>query len=602
DFFEGGDGMPENRPVGLAGRESSPEIFEVRVLHDGSIAGPHGDIVDPDLRDLALGFLAEDLSRVEFVWTRSRIPLRICIHRAQRRGHRAARIVGEQCRELPLKTTLRELDVVTLLIAGLTNPAIAEALHVSPRTVTTHLDHLMRKFGVTNRSAVATIALDRGLVGLPLPVDTDGLDQLAIGRMVRSSGTLPSHGVSARGRSVSADPIRIGALIPSQGRASADAMAMLGGAQLAIEQINARGGIQDRLLQMDIADVDADDENSARTAINALLRQRPAAITSGYLVGQVPVMSASATDGIPFLHSSASSLLGGLVADDVRRHHGVFQFSPDDDDYAPCCVSFLTQLRESGSLIPRSNRICFVVQSRWEFIDLGIECATREAVAAGWEPVVVRASGSDGESAWAAAARTVQGSAPAAVMVGTYFPQDLAAFVREFLKAPSDTVIYSTYAPSVPGFRETSGALCEGLVWSATTGTYADDLGFEFSRTYRARFGRSPGRSHAGIAYDRIHILAQAWRQVSDVRDFDDVADRLSETRYRGVNGAYAFDPSKHRTLSLGRVSFDPSLAQAHTIFQIQGGRDILVSPTPYATGSFVPPPWVSGAGAGRGS
>ncbi|MGW4334655.1 ABC transporter substrate-binding protein [Rhodococcus koreensis] len=594
--------MAKERPVGPASRESFPETFEVRVLHNGSVSGPHGDMVDPDVVDLALGFLAEDLSQVEFVWTRSRIPLRISIQRSQRQGHRSARIVGEQCRELPVRTTLRELDVVTLLIAGLTNPAIATALHVSLRTVTTHLDHVMRKFGVTNRSAVATIALDRGLIGLPLPIDTDGLDQLAIGRMVRSAGTVPSPASSATGRSSSVDPIRIGALIPSQGRASADAMAMLNGARLAIEQINARGGIQDRLLQMDIADVDADDEISARTAMDALLRQRPAAITSGYLVGQLPVMTASATDGIPFLHSSASSLLGDLVANDVRRHHGVFQFSPDDDDYAPCCVSFLTQLRENGSLSPRSNRICFVIQSRWEFIDLGIECATREAVAAGWEPVVVKASGSNGESAWAAAARTVQDSAPAAVMVGSYFQQDLCAFVREFLKAPSDALIYSTYAPSVPGFRESLGARCEGLLWSATTGTYADDLGAEFSRTYRARFGRGPGRSHAGIAYDRIHILAQAWRQVSDVRDFDDVADRLSETRYRGVNGAYAFDPSKHRTLSLGRASRDPSLAQAHTIFQIQGGRDILVSPPPYATGRFIPPPWVSGAAAGRGS
>ncbi|MBV6754849.1 ABC transporter substrate-binding protein [Rhodococcus opacus] len=569
-------------------------VLDVRVLQNGTITGSYED-VDPDLRDLALGFLVEDLPRVEFVWTRPRVPLRIRIERARHRGDRCAHLVGEACPDLPLEVTLRELDVVTLLIAGLTNPAIAAALHLSPRTVTTHLDHVMRKFGVTNRSAVATMALDRGLIGLPLTVETDGLEQLAVGRMVRSAGTEPSRTLQTTRGVPSADPIRIGALIPSQGRARADAVAMVNGAQLAIEQINARGGIQDRLLQMDIADVDVDDEVSARNALDTLLRNGPAAITSGYLAGQLPVMSASATDGVPFLHSSASSLLGGLVAGDTRRHHGVFQFSPDDNDYAPCYVSFVTQLRESGAWAPLSRRLCFAVQSRWEFIDLGIEAAVREAEAAGWEPVVVRTSGRDGDRTWAAAGRAAAQSAPAAVMVGSYFPQDLAAFIHEFRRAPSNTLLYSTYAPSVPGFRKWVGVECEGLVWSTTTGIYADDLGSEFSRAYRARFGRSSGRSHAGIAYDRIHILAHAWRQVSDVRDFDDVADRLSETRYRGVNGAYAFDASTHRTLSLGRASSDPSLAQAHTIFQIQGGRDILISPSLYATGRFVPPPWAPG-------
>ena len=38
----------------------------------------------------------------------------------------------------------------------------------------------------------------------------------------------------------------------------------------------------------------------------------------------------------------------------------------------------------------------------------------------------------------------------------------------------------------------------------------------------------------------------------------------------------------------------DPSLGQAHTIYQIQNKEHKLVFPTPYTTGKFQMPPWFS--------
>jgi non-specific serine/threonine protein kinase len=60
--------------------------------------------------------------------------------------------------------TPRELQVLELLVDGRTNPAIADALFISPRTVSVHVTHILEKLGVENRSAAVAIALRSGIV------------------------------------------------------------------------------------------------------------------------------------------------------------------------------------------------------------------------------------------------------------------------------------------------------------------------------------------------------------------------------------------------------------------------------------------------------
>jgi DNA-binding NarL/FixJ family response regulator len=57
----------------------------------------------------------------------------------------------------------RELQVVRLVAAGLSNNEIADRLYISPRTVTTHLQHVYQRVGLASRTALIRWALDRGL-------------------------------------------------------------------------------------------------------------------------------------------------------------------------------------------------------------------------------------------------------------------------------------------------------------------------------------------------------------------------------------------------------------------------------------------------------
>ncbi|MGC4107313.1 MAG: LuxR C-terminal-related transcriptional regulator [Thermomicrobiales bacterium] len=59
--------------------------------------------------------------------------------------------------------TAREQDILAHLAQGKTNEAIADALFISPRTVTTHVTRIYAKLGVSNRAEAVAFAIAHGL-------------------------------------------------------------------------------------------------------------------------------------------------------------------------------------------------------------------------------------------------------------------------------------------------------------------------------------------------------------------------------------------------------------------------------------------------------
>ena len=76
---------------------------------------------------------------------------------------------------------------------------------------------------------------------------------------------------------------------------------------------------------------------------------------------------------------------------------------------------------------------------------------------------------------------------------------------------------------------------------------------------------------------------------VPDPSRFGAVAQQLRRIRYRGINGAYYLDNPGQSGLAFPDVTPDPSLGQAHLVFQVQNGSHRIIGPPLYAESSFRP-------------
>jgi two-component system NarL family response regulator len=63
--------------------------------------------------------------------------------------------------------TGRELEVLAEIVRGHSNKEIAAALKISEATVKSHINNILSKLGVNDRTQAATTALQRGIIHLP---------------------------------------------------------------------------------------------------------------------------------------------------------------------------------------------------------------------------------------------------------------------------------------------------------------------------------------------------------------------------------------------------------------------------------------------------
>jgi DNA-binding NarL/FixJ family response regulator len=132
------EGAPGARIIVLTTFDGDEDIY--RALQ----AGAKGYL----LKGMDLAELTEAIRMVHV--GRTRIPPRVAEKLAERMSGASL--------------TARELEVLKLIVAGKSNKDIGTALFISEATVKTHVNSLLSKLGVEDRTQAATTALQRGIV------------------------------------------------------------------------------------------------------------------------------------------------------------------------------------------------------------------------------------------------------------------------------------------------------------------------------------------------------------------------------------------------------------------------------------------------------
>jgi branched-chain amino acid transport system substrate-binding protein len=187
----------------------------------------------------------------------------------------------------------------------------------------------------------------------------------------------------------------------------------------------------------------------------------------------------------------------------------------------------------------------------------------------------------------------VHSQKPAIVYNAHPAPADQAAFMKQFVANPTNSLVYLQYGPSIPQFLQLAGSAANGAIWSTVVGNVGGSLGKAFVQKYTSRFGQPPGLANAPQGYDTVGLLAQAWGMVGNPRDFVGVSDAIRTMRYRGASGTIYMNQPGQYTSSYPDASPDPSVSMPHLYLQIQNGQHKVIYPPPYAEVSYQKPPWI---------
>lgn len=551
----------------------------------------------PELVRYALVLAASDVGHVTFTWARPRESW-LLVHLTCAAPRCDARIVVTAELEVqethPFSLTERELDILTLLCAGFSNPEVGDRLHRGRKTVATHVERVLAKLDQPTRAGAAAVALEFGLVRLPIPGGPGGFEHLAIGAVeasVRADEPVGEPVVSPLRRTIASRPLLIGLAVPNQGLVGSDRDEVMNGCALAIAEVNEHGGVGGRGLERVTVDIAIDDPASVRDGFRQLVAADVDAIMIHYAwIEDASVFRKVSEYGCPLLTSLQSERQARWVSENPETLGRVFQITSVWTHYGAGFFRLLGALEQTGTWTPQSRRVV-CVETRVGAGQVYDERAAGAARQLDWQVARILEVATLNAD-WSDALECIRECSPAAVLVTHFVPGELARFQKLFVEDPRDSLIYCIYAPSVPEYHNRAGNAAEGVVWSTVAGTYSDAIGRAFMRRYEERFSRPPGRSSAGTAYDGVNLVANAWVRAGNPRAFDRVAQELRSSVYRGVNGVYSLGNPGQTGLSYPEDTLDPSTSLAALVFQIQDGENRILSPVTYAESAFRLPPW----------
>lgn len=377
------------------------------------------------------------------------------------------------------------------------------------------------------------------------------------------------------------DPIRIGVPGPFTGPYAADGAIGKMGAVLAAEEINSRGGIFGRKLKLYYFDVeDLVPEKVMASAEHLCVAKKVDLVITSWVDYGVDVKAYGRYDTIYFSGAS-SSLSIDVYKENPKQNWNFFEYDPTEYEYS-------WQGWEKMMKLPYKypNKKVFVINEDdyWSGVIKGeyIKAVNKS----GWEIVGDETSSVENVE-WGAILTKIRATEPAVIMYIALTPTSISAFMNQFQKNPTNSLVHMPFLPVTPEFKQLAGKNANGVIWNTILGMLPSADGQAYKERYIKKWGKSNWRRDfpPGI-WDMMHHWENAVKAVGKVDDYRAIANYIEKTPYKGLCGTYIFPPETHTA-----VSGDDALPAS--FYQIQNGEDVLLYPEVYKQGKFIVPSWI---------
>lgn len=395
-------------------------------------------------------------------------------------------------------------------------------------------------------------------------------------------------GLIAHAGMAAAEVIKIGVLAPVSGAQAADGAEMVNGAQMAIDELNANGGVAGYTFELAVGDVVDGAADKVTTAAERLLGDRDmGAIMTGYASGSNFEIELMAEMEMIYMVSANSSQTAEIISSDPDAFPTVWSLTPSFAGYNTEIVPVIDGLAADGKLDLPNKKVALIASDNP--YSKGIADGMVEAfTAAGWEVTENDLLPFGEINDWRSFLGKVRQNPPAVVINTDYQSSNAALFVSQFNEDPTDSLVFIQYAPSVPEFVELTKEQSSGIVYNLLGGilnTPTNPRAAEVMAKYEDKYGVEPGTYGAAL-YEQVLIYAAALGEVGDPADRVAIGEAIGASSTQTAMGKVAFDPETH----LAVQSNDGIPLQ---FYQIQDGERALFYPPVYATGEFSEPSWM---------
>jgi len=170
----------------------------------------------------------------------------------------------------------------------------------------------------------------------------------------------------------------------------ADHADWLNGATMAIEAINAAGGVNGRMLRAEVVDIDILSPEGTVGAFQNVVERGVHAIINAFVLIPQPAMDVAAASGVPYMHGNTSFASVDLVAQNPERYRNIFMIDPDETWYGYGFIRYLDRMIDSGQWEPANRRI-HIVQEQIAYTTVISQAAQRAIAESGgaWELAAV---------------------------------------------------------------------------------------------------------------------------------------------------------------------------------------------------------------------